>query len=216
MIAIDNLTFRYPQHGFALKIASLNIEQGEKIAIIGASGSGKTTLLKIIAGIIHPETGKVHVEGIKLHQLDDAARRNFRIARIGFVFQELELLEYLNVFDNIVHTYRINPVLRLDSSVRKRARNLADAVGLAGKLWRMPAELSQGERQRTAVCRALLPNPRLILADEATGNLDPANKSHILDLLFQSAQGSQASLLAVTHDHELLPRFDRVIDFNTF
>jgi putative ABC transport system ATP-binding protein len=108
--------------------------------------------------------------------MNDAERRNFRISRIGFVFQELELLDYLDVFDNIVHTYRINRVLRLDRMVRERARDLADEVGLAGKLERMPRELSQGERQRAAVCRALLTNPGLLLADEATGNLDPANK----------------------------------------
>jgi putative ABC transport system ATP-binding protein len=154
------------------------------------------------------------VDGAELHTLDDAARRNFRITRIGFVFQELELLDYLNVFDNIVHTYRINPVLRLNAAVRERARRLADEVGLGEKLQRMPSELSQGERQRAAVCRALLTEPKLILADEATGNLDPANKIRILDLLFEAANRQQASLIAVTHDHELLPRFDRVVDFN--
>ncbi len=213
MIAINNLRFSYPKDGFILHISEFHIEAGEKVAIIGPSGAGKTTLLKIIAGIIRPESGTVHVDGSELHELDEAARRNFRIARIGFVFQELELLEYLNVFDNIVHTYRINPVLLLDPQVRERARRLAGEVGLGSKLGRMPSELSQGERQRTAVCRALLPGPGLILADEATGNLDPANKAHTLDLLFLAAQQGKASLLAVTHDHELLPRFDRVVDF---
>jgi len=215
MIEINNLCFSYAKEGFRLKISEFQIEAGEKVAIIGPSGSGKTTLLKIIAGIIRPESGTVHVDGSELHAMDDAARRNFRIARIGFVFQELELLEYLNVFDNIVHTYRINPVLSLDGSVRERLRRLASEVGLGSKLGRMPSELSQGERQRTAVCRALLTGPGLILADEATGNLDPANKAHILDLLFLTAQQGKASLLAVTHDHELLHRFDRVVDFQS-
>jgi len=213
MITIKNLRFCYPKDGFMLHVKEFHLEAGEKVAIIGPSGAGKTTLLKIIAGIIPPESGRVCVDGSELHELDDAARRNFRISRIGFVFQELELLDYLNVFDNIVHTYRINPVLQLDRRVREQAHRLAAEVGLGSKLGRMPCELSQGERQRTAVCRTLLPEPGLILADEATGNLDPANKTHILDLLFQSAQKAQASLLAVTHDHELLPRFDRVVDF---
>jgi len=216
MIAVSGLRFRYSGSAFALDIAEFRVAPGEKVALIGPSGAGKTTLLKIVSGIIAPAAGRVEVDGMALHGLDDAARRNFRITRIGFVFQELELLEYLNVFDNIVHTYRINPVLRLDAAVRERAHALAVEVGLGGKLRRMPGELSQGERQRAAVCRALLAEPGLILADEATGNLDPANKVRILDLLFQASQRRGASLLAVTHDHELLPRFDRVVDFRSF
>ncbi|MBS1214365.1 MAG: transporter ATP-binding protein, partial [Proteobacteria bacterium] len=150
-----------------------------------------------------------------LHAMNDAARRNFRVARVGFVFQELELLEYLNVFDNILHTYRVNRILKLNAEVRERARRLAEDVGLGGKLARTPRELSQGERQRAAVCRALLPQPALLLADEATGNLDPANKVRILDLLFRAADEQNAGLVAVTHDHELLARFDRVVDFSS-
>lgn len=213
MIEIDNLSFRYPGAGFALEIPALSIERGEKVALIGPSGAGKSTLLKLIAGIVTPAAGRVTVDGIPLHELHDAARRRFRSTRIGFVFQELELLDYLNLFDNILHPYRIGPALRLDRRVRDRARNLALETGLAGKLKRLPRELSQGERQRAAVCRALLPEPDLLLADEATGNLDPANKEHVVDLLFRAAAGRNASLLAVTHDHELLPRFDRVVDF---
>jgi putative ABC transport system ATP-binding protein len=197
-----------------LAVPTFRLGRGEKVAIIGPSGTGKTTLLKLIGGIVKPHAGSIQVDGQALHELDDAARRNFRITRVGFVFQELELLDYLNVFDNIVHTYRINPVLRLDAKVRQRAHELAEDVGLSGKLRRMPSELSQGERQRAAVCRALLVEPGLILADEATGNLDPANKVRILDLLFRAAERRGASLLAVTHDHELLPRFDRVVDLH--
>lgn len=214
MIAIRNLRFRYSGSNFFLDIPRFQVEHGEKLAIIGPSGAGKTTLLKLIAGITQPEAGTIHVDGASLDRMDDAARRDFRITRIGFVFQELELLDYLNVLDNIVHTYRVNPVLKLDATVWERARVLAEEVGLAEKLRRMPSELSQGERQRAAVCRALLPEPGLILADEATGNLDPANKVRILDLLFQAARRQQASLVAVTHDHELLPRFDRVVDLS--
>lgn len=213
MIELENLTFRYPGTGFALHIPALHVARGEKLAVIGASGSGKTTLLKLIAGILAPATGRVRVDGTPVHALGDGARRRFRITRIGFVFQELELIEYLDLFDNIVHLYRINPALRLDRGVRRRAFDLAEATGLSGKLGRLPRELSRGERQRAAVCRALLPEPDLLLADEATGNLDPANKDHIVELLFSAADRRNASLIAVTHDHELLPRFDRVADF---
>ncbi|MGZ8217134.1 ABC transporter ATP-binding protein [Methylomagnum sp.] len=213
MIEIENLSFRRAS-GFALNIRHLRVAAGEKVAIIGPSGAGKTTLLKLIAGIVPPDSGSVEVDGTEVHSLGDDARRRFRITRIGFVFQELELLDYLSLLDNIIHPYRISPALRLDRSVRERARSLAEDTGLAGKLGRRPGELSQGERQRTAVCRALLPEPDLLLADEATGNLDPANKAHVVDLLFRAADRRAASLLAVTHDHELLPRFDRVVDFH--
>lgn len=213
MIAAENLCFSYPGADFVLNIPEFRVASGEKIAMVGPSGIGKTTLLKLIAGIARTEAGQLRVDGSALHALGEAARRDFRARRVGFVFQELELLDYLDVFDNIVHAYRVNTSLRLDREVRERAKRLVEEVGLAGKLKRMPRELSQGERQRTAVCRALLPEPGLILADEATGNLDPANKVRILDLLFRAAERRQASLLAVTHDHELLPRFDRVVDF---
>jgi putative ABC transport system ATP-binding protein len=213
MIEIENLRFRYAS-GFALNIPHLRVAAGEKLAIIGPSGAGKTTLLKLVAGILAPDSGSVEVDGTEIHGLSDDARRRFRVSRIGFVFQELELLDYLSLLDNIVHPYRISPALRLNRSVRERARILADETGLAGKLDRRPRELSQGERQRTALCRALLPEPDLLLADEATGNLDPANKAHVIDLLFRAADRRAASLLAVTHDHELLPRFDRVVDFH--
>lgn len=212
MIEVENLRFRYPGSGFEVALPAFRIERGARVAIIGPSGVGKTTLLKLIAGILAPCEGTIRVDGVTVSELDDAARRNFRISRVGFVFQELELLDYLSVFDNIVHPYRINRVLKLDQGVRDRARELAEQTGLADKLAALPRELSQGERQRAAVCRALLTEPGLVLADEATGNLDPANKLRIIELLIRAAERKRATLLAVTHDHELLPLFDRVID----
>jgi putative ABC transport system ATP-binding protein len=140
----------------------------------------------------------------------------FRITNIGFIFQDFELLDYLSVRDNILHPFRITPALKLDQVIRDRAVRLARNMGIEDLLDRFPNDLSQGEKQRAAICRALLPQPKLILADEATGNLDPENKRLILDLLFESVREHDATLLAVTHDHELLARFDRVIDFQTF
>ena len=189
---------------------------GEKVAVIGPSGSGKTTLLNLIAGILVPQQGSVNVGDARVNALPDDGRRDFRITTIGFVFQDFELLDYLNVLDNILHPYRITRALKLHSGVRDRAMNLAAQMGIGDKLKRRADDLSQGEKQRAAICRALLPNPGLILADEATGNLDPENKTGILDLLFDSVSAHDATLLAVTHDHELLPRFDRVIDFQSF
>jgi len=210
------LDFGYVDGDFRLAVASLDVNTGEKIAVIGPSGSGKTTLLQLIAGILVPTSGHVTVRGIPVSELNDAGRRAFRIANIGFIFQDFELLEYLHVLDNIVHPYRITNALTLDKSVLQRAEALAARMNITRMLKRKPQALSQGEKQRVAICRALLPGPSLILADEATGNLDPDNKIRILELLFENIAEQGAGLLAVTHDHDLLPRFDRVVDFHEF
>ncbi|MDX2478361.1 MAG: ABC transporter ATP-binding protein [Gammaproteobacteria bacterium] len=216
MISIQSLRFRYPGSSFKLSMPAFSVAQGEKLAIIGPSGSGKTTLLNLIAGIIVADSGKVQAGEVDVSQLGDAARRDFRIATIGFVVQNFQLLDYLSVLDNILHPFRISRALELNRDVRNRALELAGQMGIADKLTQHPRQLSQGEQQRAAICRALLPQPRLILADEATGNLDPDNKQLILDMLFERVDEHGATLLAVTHDHELLSRFDRVVDFHDF
>lgn len=216
MIKLSTLQFDYRDGDFSLTIPELRVAVGEKVAVVGPSGSGKTTFLNLVAGIERPQQGKINVCDTDLHDLNDAMRREFRITQIGFVFQNFELLDYLNLRDNILHPYRISPALRLTAEVRERAQTLAHQMGLANLLDRRVNALSQGERQRTAICRALLPGPRLILADEATGNLDPHNKRLILDLLFDAVAQQGSTLLAVTHDHDLLPSFDRVIDFHQY
>ncbi len=216
MINIHSLEFHYRYGEFRLRVPEFTVAKSEKVAVIGPSGSGKTTLLNLIAGIFTPVSGTASVDNTEVSTLNDAQRRDFRITNIGFVFQDFELLDYLNVLDNILHPYRITRVLTLDRSTRERAVRLAERMGIDDKLRRFADDLSQGEKQRAAICRALLPQPKLILADEATGNLDPENKTLILDLLFQAVEEHDATLLAVTHDHELLKRFDRVVDFQDF
>jgi putative ABC transport system ATP-binding protein len=216
MIKINSLDFHYPVGSFRLSIPEFAVHQSEKVAVIGPSGSGKTTLLNLIAGIITPATGNIQVNSLRVNKLGDDGRRNFRIMNIGFVFQDFELLDYLNVMDNILHPYRLNGAMELTKEVRTRAQRLAEEMGLGDMLKRHADDLSHGEKQRVAICRAMLPYPKVILADEATGNLDPDNKMLILDLLFKSVKDHDATLLAVTHDHELLKRFDRVVDFQSF
>ena len=197
-------------------VPEFRVSGGEKVAVIGPSGSGKTTLLNLVAGIITPVSGAVQVGDVKVSELNDAGRRDFRITNIGFVFQDFELLDYLNVFDNILHPYRISGALKLNRAVKQRAALLAEEMNIGDKLQRVAEDLYQGEKQRAAIYRALLTQPRLILADEATGNLDPDNKTRILDSLFRAVEEHKATLLAVTHDHELLKRFDRIVDFKSF
>ena len=216
MITIRDLEFRYAEGDFFLGIPELRIERGQTVAFIGPSGSGKTTLLNLIAGIVLPRAGRITTDGVELTALDDTGRRNFRIRRVGLVFQEFELLEYLSVLDNILLPYRINRSMRLDGAVRERAVRLAHEVDIGDKLHRYAPKLSQGEKQRVAVCRALLPEPGLLLADEPTGNLDPHNKGRVLDILFDYAARADATLVTVTHDHDLIGRYGRVVDFREF
>ena len=212
MIEMRDVRFAYGS-GFALDIAALSIAAREKVAVVGPSGTGKTTLLNLLSGIVVPDGGRVLLDGEEISALPDAGRRRLRAARIGFVFQEFALVDYLSAEENVLYPYRVGRGLVLDAAARERARGLLTDFGLGEKLRRRPAQLSQGERQRVAIARALVTRPRVILADEATGNLDPANKAAALDLLFAQVGETGAALLAVTHDHELLPRFDRVIDF---
>ena len=210
------MEFAYSDSDFRLQIAELSVAPATTTAFIGPSGSGKTTLLNLIAGILLPDHGTVETNGTVVTGLSDRDRRAFRVEGVGLVFQEFELLEYLTVLDNILLPYRINPALRLEPDVRERAAGLADRVGIADKLGRLPRRLSQGERQRVAVCRAVLTDPPLLLTDEPTGNLDPVNREKVLDILFDYVHESGTTLVSVTHDHEILERFAEVVDFRSF
>jgi len=214
-ITINDLDFRYREGAFRLRVPSLTVAQGETVAVIGPSGTGKTTLLNLIAGVSVPEAGAIDVAGVDIAKLGDAARRAHRIRHIGLVFQEFELISYLDVLDNVLLPYRLDPELKLDTTARSRAVDLIADVGLADKHHRPVTRLSQGERQRVAIARSLVTGASMLLADEPTGNLDPRNKTKILDLLFDQVSARGVTLVAVTHDHGLLDRFDRVIDFET-
>jgi ABC-type lipoprotein export system ATPase subunit len=212
LINIKDLEFRYPRGEFRLRLAALDIQDQERVAVVGASGSGKTTLLDLIAGIRQPGAGAIEVAGQDLALLTDRQRRGFRVRRIGLIFQAFELLDYLTVRDNILLPYRISPDLELADDTALRLDQLARDMGIIERLDRFTHELSQGERQRVAICRALITAPDLILADEPTGNLDPDNKQRVLRLLLAQVERHAATLVMVTHDHDLLAPFDRVLD----
>ena len=216
MIEIQHIKFRYPRSEFELIVQQLSITKGEKVAVVGPSGSGKTTLLNLISGISIPRSGSIRINDGSISGMSDGQRRDFRIANIGMVFQQFELVEYLKTLDNIMLPYLINSSLQSSSSKRQEAKELAEQVGLGDKLNRYPGKLSQGEQQRVAICRALITRPQLILADEPTGNLDPKNKKTILDILFQQCESKNQTLIVVTHDMNILDGFDRVIDFEQF
>jgi len=209
---LQDVSFSYGDGGFRLQVPELLIEPGEQVACIGPSGCGKTTLLHLAAGILVPDGGHARLDGTSWASLAEGQRRSTRIHRIGLVFQELELLEYLTVRENIALPYLVARDLPHDLDVEQRLISLAQTVGIEALLPRRPDALSQGERQRVAVCRALLPRPALILADEPTGNLDPQTSASILKTLLVEARQTGASVLFVTHDHGHLDSFERVFD----
>lgn len=213
MVDISNLQFTYPDRRFQLTIEEWAVPDGSQIAIVGPSGSGKTTLLHLIAGILQPQRGQIRVDDFHVATASDSQRRDFRATRIGLVFQQFELVDYLNVRENIFLPFRINRQLRLTSQVKDHFQQLVRTVGIAHLTQNPVQNLSQGERQRVAICRALVARPALILADEPTGNLDPENKQVIVELLQQQAADAGATLLMVTHDTSLTDSFPTVVDF---
>ena len=216
MIECSNLAFSYPNDPFGLSIPSLSISEGEKIAVTGPSGCGKTTLLNLICGLLSPDSGKVIVDGVDLTGYNDRDRQDFRIVKMGMIFQEFELLEYLTLLDNVLLPFRINGVLNLSPDIVKRAKELCAQVGLADMMHKRPKTLSQGERQRVAICRALITDPPVLLCDEPTANLDPENRDNILDILFELSDKENKSLVVVTHDQEVIQRFSRSIDIRDY
>ncbi len=203
-----------------LDFRGLRVEAGRRMAVLGECvvGAWAARALGLAPGdsvVSSPERGRIAVDGTVMSELPDANRRAVRVRNIGLVIQEFALLDHLNVLDNVLLPYRITPALRLDTTARRRARSLIERVGLAESSDRLVTHLSQGERQRVAVCRALVTEPSLLLADEPTGNLDPANKFRVIDILRDYAGEHDATLLTVTHDHDLLGRFPRVIDIKS-
>ena len=213
-LQIRNLEFRYPGSPFLLQVPELTIDAGERIALTGPSGCGKTTLAHLAVGIHEPDKGSIQIDDAQVQAMSDAERRQMRASSVGFIFQEFELLDYLRAEENILLPYLINRSLKLDSAVKKRARELAKSLGIAERLNRYPAKLSQGEKQRVAICRALVNQPSLVIADEPTGNLDEDNAALVMDMIETHVRDCDATLIMITHDRSLLSRFDREVSVN--
>lgn len=211
VLQVEELCFAHGD-GFRLQVEDFALHAGERVALIGPSGCGKTTFLHLIAGILRADAGCIEVLGQRVDQLEEGARRVFRIGKLGLIFQEFELLDYLTARENLMLPFRLHPNPPPREQAQARAEELAERLGLAALLDRRPARLSQGERQRVALGRALAVAPGIVLGDEPTGNLDPDNARSSMDLLAEQAAADGAAVLVVTHDHGLLDRFDRVVE----
>ena len=185
---------------------NFTIETGETVAIVGHSGSGKTTLLGLLAGLDRPTTGAVLLEGTELGTLSEDERARLRRERIGFVFQAFQLIPTLTARENVEV-----PLELRGTPDPARARALLERVGLGGRGHHYPAQLSGGEQQRVAIARAFIHAPRILFADEPTGNLDRATGNRIVDLLFELNREQGTTLVLVTHDPDLATRAGRVI-----
>ncbi len=205
-LAVKNLCKGYPGLP-VLKDLELAVNAGEVVAIRGASGTGKSTLLHCLGLLDRPDSGSITLDGTELANLRGSARSAMRAKRIGFVFQAFHLLPEFNVLENVLMSAR-TAGLPLTAAT-ERAKELLSSVGIADRTHQDVRTLSGGERQRVALCRALLPGPQLLLADEPTGNLDPATAETVLDQLLKLARQSQASVIIVTHDATIAERADR-------
>ena len=187
---------------------NLHVMPGESFAIVGASGSGKTTLLGLLAGLDTPDRGSIILDGHALEQLDEEARAELRRRLVGFVFQSFHLLPALTAEENVMLPLELEG----SSAARSRAREALEAVGLSARRRHYPAQLSGGEQQRVAIARAFVHGPRVLFADEPTGNLDQRTGHHISDLLFALNRDHRTTLVLVTHDAALAARCDRRIE----
>ncbi len=211
IVAARGLVKEFATPGEVLRVldgVDLTVEPAEAIAIVGPSGSGKSTLLHILGTLDRPTAGSLYLLDCDPFSLSERALARFRNRHIGFVFQEHYLLPQLTALENV-----LVPTIVAESADRhgplQRAQSLLARVGLAQRVHHLPGELSGGERQRVAIVRALINQPELVLADEPTGNLDPATAGEVADLLLELCRDQQVAMVVVTHNMELAARMDR-------
>jgi cell division transport system ATP-binding protein len=205
MIQFTDVTKSYTEGNTALNGVNLQIEDGEFVFLVGPSGSGKSTIMKIITGELKPTSGQVHVNGFNLEHIRKRDIPHMR-RTLGVVFQDFRLINKMTVYDNVAYAMRV--IGAREAEIRERVPYVLELVGLTGKERRHPNEMSGGEQQRLAIARALVNNPSTIIADEPTGNLDPARSYELMTLL-QEINNLGTTMLVVTHEQELVRHFDK-------
>ncbi len=210
VLHVESLTKSFSSGGRTLTViddVSFRVDEGETCSIVGPSGSGKTTLLGLCAGLDRPSEGRVTLCGIDLEPLDEDERAQVRNRHVGFVFQTFRLLPTLTALENVM----VPAELRGTANPRSRAADLLDEVGLGERFDHYPSQLSGGEQQRVAMARAFINEPRILFADEPTGNLDAETAERVEDVLFDLNETAGTTLVLVTHDQELAHRTQRIL-----
>jgi putative ABC transport system ATP-binding protein len=210
MLKIEQLkkSFRLPEGGMLpiLDVPSYSVAAGEQVVLIGESGSGKTTLLHAIAGLLSIDAGTIEIDGIETTRLSEQGRDRVRAAKLGYVFQTFNLLPGFTALENV----RLGMTFASGKHDVNRAKDLLARVGLQDRMQHKPAALSVGQQQRVAVARALANQPRLLLADEPTANIDPSNQQMIIDLIRRCCEDEQIALLLVSHSMQVANQFSRI------
>ena len=211
LLNIENLRKSYGTPDGSVQVVvdvpSFSLESGQQTALCGTSGAGKTTFLNLIAGILQPDEGRIELDGCLISEANEAERDRLRARTIGYLFQTFNLLQGYSCIENVLLGRSFGP-----GADRSRASELLERVGLGQRLDHFPRQLSTGQQQRVAVARALANRPKLVLADEPTGNLDPASAAESLGLIRETCQENGAALLLVSHDRGVLGQFDNVRD----
>ena len=211
MLELKSLKKAYHQGSQSIEIfenLNFHVERGERVAIMGKSGSGKSTLLSLISGIIKPDEGEIFLNDTAYKDLKESALNDFRATNIGFIFQNFHLVSYLNALENVMLPAKVCKV----SNPKEKAIELLKSVGLGHRLDHLPSELSGGEKQRVAIARSLIHNPKIILADEPSGNLDEETGNAVMDILFELIKKNNTTLILVTHSQEVANRCEKTYE----
>lgn len=210
LIQLEGVTKSYPRTGATspvLRVAALEIAAGERVALMGTSGSGKTTLLNIISGLVLPDGGAVRLDGVEVNALSEPQRDRLRARKVGYLFQNLHLLEGFTALENV----ELGVFFTGNRVDRQHARELLAAVGLEHRERHQPSELSMGQQSRVALARSLINRPRVLLADEPTGSLDQETGDAVLELLLETAAREQITVVCATHDPRIAAALDRTV-----